>query len=143
MATLRQFDALTLALVLFSVIILAVVGAVDDIRTLEATPRLAIQSFAVLIVVIAMPSKLRIFSSTPLWFERSMLFFALLWLVNLVNFMDGIDWMTVAEVVPVTAGLSACGSMGLLPNDATVTAIALCGAMIGFSPFIDQWRGYF
>ena len=25
-----------------------------------------------------------------------------LWFVNLVNFMDGLDWMTVAEVVPIT-----------------------------------------
>ncbi len=26
--------------------------------------------------------------------------------MNLTNFMDGIDWMTVAEVLPVTVGLS-------------------------------------
>jgi hypothetical protein len=25
--------------------------------------------------------------------------------VNLVNFMDGLDWMTVAEVVPITAAM--------------------------------------
>ena len=60
---------------------------------------------------------------------------ALLWFVNLVNFMDGIDWMTVAEVVPLTAGLALFGLMGALPRDATFVALALCGAMIGFAPF--------
>jgi UDP-N-acetylmuramyl pentapeptide phosphotransferase/UDP-N-acetylglucosamine-1-phosphate transferase len=60
---------------------------------------------------------------------------AVLWFVNLVNFMDGIDWMTVAEVVPVTAALAMFGLMGALPPDATVVALALCGAIIGFAPF--------
>ena len=42
-------------------------------------------------------------SFLPFWAERATLFLAGLWFVNLVNFMDGIDWITVAEVVPVTA----------------------------------------
>jgi len=49
--------------------------------------------------------------------------------------MDGLDWMTVSEVVPVSAGLAMFGLMGALPNDATFVAFALCGAMIGFAPF--------
>jgi UDP-N-acetylmuramyl pentapeptide phosphotransferase/UDP-N-acetylglucosamine-1-phosphate transferase len=52
-----------------------------------------------------------------------------------VNFMDGIDWMTVAEVVPITAALAAFGLAGFLPPAATIVSIALCGAMIGFAPF--------
>ena len=49
--------------------------------------------------------------------------------------MDGIDWITAAEVVPVTAGLTLFGLTGALPARATLTAFALCGAMIGFAPF--------
>jgi UDP-N-acetylmuramyl pentapeptide phosphotransferase/UDP-N-acetylglucosamine-1-phosphate transferase len=50
--------------------------------------------------------------------------------------MDGIDWMTVAEVVPVTAGLLIIGLLaGALPIAAMVVALALCGAMLGFAPF--------
>ena len=49
--------------------------------------------------------------------------------------MDGIDWITVAEVVPVTAALVLFGIIGALPHDATLVAMALCGAMIGFAPF--------
>jgi UDP-N-acetylmuramyl pentapeptide phosphotransferase/UDP-N-acetylglucosamine-1-phosphate transferase len=57
------------------------------------------------------------------------------WFVNLVNFMDGIDWMTVAEVVPVTIGLLLLGMFDALPPLATLVALALLGAMLGFAPF--------
>ena len=57
------------------------------------------------------------------------------WFVNLVNFMDGLDWMTVAEVIPLTAALALLGLLGLLPPAAIVVSLALCGAMIGFAYF--------
>jgi UDP-N-acetylmuramyl pentapeptide phosphotransferase/UDP-N-acetylglucosamine-1-phosphate transferase len=57
------------------------------------------------------------------------------WFVNLVNFMDGLDWITVAEVVPITAALTFAGALGALPWEATIVAIALGGAMLGFAPF--------
>jgi UDP-N-acetylmuramyl pentapeptide phosphotransferase/UDP-N-acetylglucosamine-1-phosphate transferase len=49
--------------------------------------------------------------------------------------MDGIDWMTVAEAVPVAGGLVAIGCIGALPPIATVAALALLGALLGFAPF--------
>ena len=58
-----------------------------------------------------------------------------MWFVNLVNFMDGIDWMTVAEFVPVTGAIvliSLAGTIGLLP---ALVAAALLGATLGFAPF--------
>src|SRR5262249_43525537 len=54
---------------------------------------------------------------------------------NLVNFMDGIDWMTVAEVVPVTAAIVVLGLGGVIGALPTVIAAALLGAIIGFAPF--------
>ena len=60
---------------------------------------------------------------------------AAVWFVNLVNFMDGIDWITVVEVVPITAALVVFGLTGALPPAATFVAMALCGGMIGFAPF--------
>jgi hypothetical protein len=32
--------------------------------------------------------------------DRALALVGGVWLINLVNFMDGIDWMTVAEIVP-------------------------------------------
>jgi UDP-N-acetylmuramyl pentapeptide phosphotransferase/UDP-N-acetylglucosamine-1-phosphate transferase len=58
-----------------------------------------------------------------------------LWFVNLVNFMDGLDWMTAAEIVPVTAAMVIIGALGEFPASATLVAASLCGAMLGFAPF--------
>jgi UDP-N-acetylmuramyl pentapeptide phosphotransferase/UDP-N-acetylglucosamine-1-phosphate transferase len=60
-----------------------------------------------------------------------------------VNFMDGIDWMTVAEVVPVTGGLIILGLDGALPTTAIVLTAALAGALIGFAPFNRPVAGLF
>jgi UDP-N-acetylmuramyl pentapeptide phosphotransferase/UDP-N-acetylglucosamine-1-phosphate transferase len=126
---------LELAIVLACAAGLAMVGATDDIRPLEVWPRLFLQSLAIVIVLALLPSDLRIIDALPWWIERAFLFVALLWFVNLVNFMDGIDWMTVAEVVPITGALALFGLLGNLPANGTTVAIALCGAMIGFAPF--------
>jgi UDP-N-acetylmuramyl pentapeptide phosphotransferase/UDP-N-acetylglucosamine-1-phosphate transferase len=128
-------DPFRLAVVFASVIALAAVGVTDDIRPLPALPRLLMQAIAVAVVLAILPTSLRILPVLPWLVERALMFIALLWLVNLVNFMDGIDWMTVAEVVPVTAALAMFGLMGALPHDAMLVAFALCGAMIGFAPF--------
>jgi len=128
-------EAWRLAVVFTAAVGLAIVGVTDDIRPLEAWPRLVLQALAVAIVVAALPPALRVVPILPWWIERALMTLALVWLVNLVNFMDGIDWITVAEVVPVTAALALFGWNGALPADATLTALALCGAMLGFAPF--------
>jgi UDP-N-acetylmuramyl pentapeptide phosphotransferase/UDP-N-acetylglucosamine-1-phosphate transferase len=126
---------LSLAWVLAATVALAIVGAVDDVRALEAVPRLVLQTVAVAIVVATLPAGLHIIPALPWWIERLGILLAILWFVNLVNFMDGLDWMTVAETVPITAALAGFGLMGALPREATSVAFALCGAMIGFAPF--------
>jgi UDP-N-acetylmuramyl pentapeptide phosphotransferase/UDP-N-acetylglucosamine-1-phosphate transferase len=121
--------------VLAATVGLAAVGVTDDILPLDVMPRLILQAAAIILTLAALPADLRIVPVSPWWLERALMLIAGVWFVNLVNFMDGIDWMTVAEVVPVTAGLAIFGMMGLLPPDATIVAIALCGAMLGFAPF--------
>jgi UDP-N-acetylmuramyl pentapeptide phosphotransferase/UDP-N-acetylglucosamine-1-phosphate transferase len=118
-----------------SAALLAVVGTIDDMRSLPATARLAMQCIAVAAVIATLPDELRLLPQAPWWIERACLFFGGVWLVNLVNFMDGIDWMTVAELVPVTGALTLLGlsgTIGLLP---ALVAAALLGAILGFAPF--------
>ena len=55
-----------------------------------------------------------------------------LWFVNLVNFMDGLDLMTIAEAVPVTAAVALLGWLGDAPAPAMIIAAALFGALLGF-----------
>src|SRR5450631_3481948 len=127
--------AQSLWLVLAATTFITVVGAIDDVHSIAVLPRLFLQAAAVAIVLAALPDGLRLVPSLPHWLERTLLGIALLWFVNLTNFMDGIDWMTVAEVAPLTAGLTLFGLMAALPRDATIVALALCGAVIGFAPF--------
>jgi len=125
----------SISLVLCAALLLAIVGAVDDLYVIEVVPRLLVQTLAVATVIAALPSEARIVQASPWWIERLVLLVGGVWFVNLVNFMDGIDWMTVAEVVPLTAGLAIFGLAGALPLHATTVSLALCGAMIGFAPF--------
>jgi UDP-N-acetylmuramyl pentapeptide phosphotransferase/UDP-N-acetylglucosamine-1-phosphate transferase len=115
-------------------LVLAVVGAVDDIRPLPALLRLVLQTMAVAAVVMT-GADARIVPAVPLPLEQALLILGGVWFVNLVNFMDGIDWMTVAEVVPITAFVACLGVLGLVPIGGAVIGAALCGAMLGFAPF--------
>jgi len=122
-------------IVVIAALMLMVLGAVDDLRHLGPGSKLGVQALAVAMMLTALPDDMRALPIAPLWLERGLLFFGALWFVNLVNFMDGIDWMMVAEVVPVTAGVAIIGALGALPPEALVVALALNGAMLGFAPF--------
>jgi UDP-N-acetylmuramyl pentapeptide phosphotransferase/UDP-N-acetylglucosamine-1-phosphate transferase len=114
---------------------IAAVGFADDVNTIPVVPRLLLQGAAVAAVILAAPENLRIVPACPFWLERGLLFLAGLWFVNLVNFMDGLDLMTVAEIVPVTGAVVLLGWLGGLPPSTTLAAAALFGAMLGFAPF--------
>jgi UDP-N-acetylmuramyl pentapeptide phosphotransferase/UDP-N-acetylglucosamine-1-phosphate transferase len=115
--------------------LLALVGAVDDIRTLPAALRLLLQCVAVGGVIGALPTEWQILPLVPWWVERACLFVTGVWFVNLVNFMDGIDWMTVAETVPLTGALVLFGLFGVVAPLPALLAAALLGATLGFAPF--------
>jgi UDP-N-acetylmuramyl pentapeptide phosphotransferase/UDP-N-acetylglucosamine-1-phosphate transferase len=125
-----RFEAVTVAVVL-----LALVGGLDDIHSLPAPLRLLVQSLAVGIVIMALPKEVQIVPLVPQWLERVVLLVGCVWFVNLANFMDGIDWMTVAETVPIAGAVvlfAFYAGIGILP---TLVAAALLGAMLGFAPF--------
>jgi UDP-N-acetylmuramyl pentapeptide phosphotransferase/UDP-N-acetylglucosamine-1-phosphate transferase len=123
------------AAVFAATLFIALVGAADDIRTIPVLPRLLLQTVAVAAVVLTAPGDVRIVPAFPLWIERGVLLLAGLWFVNLVNFMDGLDWMTAAEAVPISGAMLALGWLGDFPASATILAAALFGAMLGFAPF--------
>ncbi|HEY8382326.1 MAG TPA: glycosyltransferase family 4 protein [Microvirga sp.] len=128
------FEVPRIAALFGATLVLALVGAVDDIRPLPAGPRLFIQLAAVAAVVFA--SDLRILpDAVPLAAERILLVLAGTWFVNLVNFMDGLDWITTAEMLPITGFFAALGELNMVPEPAGLVAAALCGALLGFAPF--------
>jgi UDP-N-acetylmuramyl pentapeptide phosphotransferase/UDP-N-acetylglucosamine-1-phosphate transferase len=96
--------------------------------------RLAMQFVGVMAVV--SQSDVRLFPDVmPRILEWSFLIFGGVWFVNLVNFMDGLDWISVAEMVPITAFIAGLGLAGVIPMWIAVLAAALCGALLGFAPF--------
>ena len=130
-----EAGTIPLAIVFSAVVLIAFVGIVADIHPNYVVPRFLLQAVAVAAVIFSLPDELRVAPSLPWWVERALLVFGGLWFVNLVNFMDGLDWMTVAEVVPVSAAVAAIGLQDMLPPWAIVVSFALCGAMIGFAFF--------
>jgi UDP-N-acetylmuramyl pentapeptide phosphotransferase/UDP-N-acetylglucosamine-1-phosphate transferase len=120
---------------LAAVVLMSTVGAADDIRPIPVLPRLLLQAIAVALVIRSLPDAVRIVPFLPWWIERALLVIGGLWFVNLVNFMDGLDWMTVAEAVPITASLVVLGAARAFPGEGIVLALALGGAMLGFAWF--------
>ena len=135
-----------LATIIVAVVVIACLGAIDDIRPLPVAPRLMLQAIIVAVVIYTLPHQLRVVPLVPWWLERLLLVLGGLWFVNLVNFMDGIDWMTVAEVVPLTASLVVIGMGHALSHDGIVVDLALGGAVLGFGYFnrppakLSSWR---
>ena len=125
----------SMAPILAAVIFIACVGAADDLRPIPALPRLFLQAAAIAILLVALPKGFQLFGFLPFWLERALMLIAALWFINLVNFMDGLDWMTVAEIVPIAAALALFGISGHLTSTTTTIALALGGAMLGFAPF--------
>jgi UDP-N-acetylmuramyl pentapeptide phosphotransferase/UDP-N-acetylglucosamine-1-phosphate transferase len=123
------------SIIIVAALIMACLGAIDDVRPLPVVPRFLLQAVVIAAVIYTLPDQLRVVPALPWWLERLLLLIGGLWFVNLVNFMDGIDWMTVAEVIPLTVTLAILGVMGALPSYGVVLALALGGAMIGFAYF--------
>jgi UDP-N-acetylmuramyl pentapeptide phosphotransferase/UDP-N-acetylglucosamine-1-phosphate transferase len=130
-----QAGTIPLAILFSATVLIAIVGVVADIHPDYVAPRFLLQAVAVAAVIFSLPHDLRVAPMLPWWIERALLVFGGLWFVNLVNFMDGLDWMTVAEVVPVSAAIAAIGLQDMLPPWAIVVSLALCGATIGFAFF--------
>lgn len=125
-----------LVLVMVASALLAVVGAWDDIRPLSPALRLPLQFLCVGIVVFYAAPEVRVLPETlPLWAERGLALIAGAWFVNLVNFMDGIDWITLAGLVPLSGAVALAGGYGIVDPATGLLAAALLGGLIGFAPF--------
>jgi UDP-N-acetylmuramyl pentapeptide phosphotransferase/UDP-N-acetylglucosamine-1-phosphate transferase len=134
-STAARASTMSPTLLFCAVLLMAGIGVMADKRPISPALRLVLQTFAVAAALTTLPPDLRLLPVLPWWSERVLLAVAVLWFVNLVNFMDGLDWMTVVETVPVAAALAAFGLLGILPWQETVISLALCGATLGFAFF--------
>ena len=115
--------------------LMALVGVLADLDEARVGLRLSLQTLIIAGVVLLLPDDLRVLPLLPFWLERALVVVAGLWFLNLVNFMDGMDLMTVSEVAPITAGLALISCLDSMPVQSTLVALALLGAILGFAPF--------
>jgi len=123
----------TIALLGGSVLV-AVVGWLDDLRPLSPLLRIAVQSVAVAWFIAWMGGFpiLRL-SGEPVSFGAAgtiLAFLAMLWSINLYNFMDGIDGLAAGQAV--VAG--ALATFTLLPGEPGLgfSTAGITGASLGF-----------
>jgi UDP-N-acetylmuramyl pentapeptide phosphotransferase/UDP-N-acetylglucosamine-1-phosphate transferase len=115
---------------------LTLLGAIDDAHSLSVWSRLGGQFLAAIVVVGLLPAEFRLFPGLmPAGVEDALLVIGLMWFVNAVNFLDGLDWMTVVQVVPMTLGIVVLQALGAVPPAIGLLALALLGAMLGFAAF--------
>ncbi len=122
--------------VILAGVVLSALGLIDDARSLPVWLRFAVQTAAALLLAFTLPPDLRIFhDAVPLWAERALIVFGAVYLINAINFLDGIDLITVAQVVPMTLGVAMLAFLGAVPTNIGTLALVLCGAMAGFAFF--------
>lgn len=115
---------------------LTLLGALDDALALPASWRLIGQALAGLALALTLPQGFQLFPGLiPLLVERALIVLGTVGFVNAVNFLDGLDWMTVVQVAPMTFGIAVLSALGAVPATIGLLALALLGATLGFAIF--------
>ncbi|MCX8502015.1 MAG: glycosyltransferase family 4 protein [Alphaproteobacteria bacterium] len=84
---------------------LSLISFIDDRRSLSPLLRLFVHCLCSFWLVAAFPLDLNFTAGwLPLWLERLVLVLALVWFINLYNFMDGIDGITAIETLSIGIG---------------------------------------
>lgn len=124
------------AIVLLAGAAVATVGWLDDRRDVSALLRILVHAGAVGLAL----AGTRHLGSLDMPFvppipllETLLAAFALVWLLNLFNFMDGIDGIAAGEAVFVALGMAVCLRIGSADiSAALIVAGVVAGAAVGF-----------
>ena len=117
-------------------VFLTVLGAFDDLHGLAVSWRFIGQILAALVIAFGLPQDFQLFRDVlPLMVERALIVLGVVWFINAVNFLDGLDWMTVVQVVPIALAIAILNALGAVPATIVVLALALLGAVLGFAVF--------
>ena len=112
--------------------ILAYLSWRDDLAPLPAAIRLPVHLGVAGLFVLNLPSDALIFQGwLPLPLDRLLGVIGLGWLMNLYNFMDGINGIVGVETVAITLGYVLIGATAS-SNSYDALAVALMGASAGF-----------
>ncbi len=125
-------------LLLSSATLLAVTGFVDDLKSLSIRARLIAQVAACAFVVITLDGDPVFTLSETLQvggvLAKILILAGLLWLVNLYNFMDGIDGLAAAEAIFFSLSFSLFTFVGG-NHQVSIIALGLASSLCGFLYF--------
>ncbi len=111
-------------------------GLLDDIQGLSVRIRLAIQFASAAAIITSLPTEIAVLpEGLPRLVERIIEIGALLTFMNLVNFIDGLDEISIAHGAPAIAGVTIIAVVGSLPGWIMPLSAAALGALIGFWPW--------
>ena len=131
-AVLTPFAGLDLRL-LAGLGILAALSWRDDLAPLPANVRLPVHLAIAALIVLTLPAGARVFQGLlPGWFDAALAIVALAWMMNLYNFMDGINGLAGVETVAIAAGYLLVGYTGSLALNHAPLAAGVLGASAGF-----------
>lgn len=116
--------------------VLFVTGYLDDRHDLAALPKLGAQAGAALFFVLVLGPEFRLLPDLlPLAVERAGMALLLVWFVNMVNFMDGLDLMVVSGVGAPALVIALAGALALVDAPTAFAAALLAGPLAAFALF--------
>lgn len=129
-------------------LILFITSIFDDYLNLPTIPRLLVHSICVFTGVIYFNSEITNFTESLLniynfnfnliitvTFIKIFIFFFWLWLINLFNFMDGMDGITTSQILTFTAGTVFLSIFGSVSHDISYISLIIFSAFLGFLSF--------
>jgi len=111
-------------------LLLLAVSLWDDKRALPPGLRFAVHILAVVLGLFALDNGLVFQGFLPLWADHLLAGLCWLWFINLTNFMDGIDGISVAETSHLSLGV-----LLFAPTPFQPLAACLLGGVLGFLPW--------
>ena len=132
LTALTQPMRLPLAL-LAATTLVAIVSWRDDLKPLPASWRFMLHLVAAALFAASLPGGALVFQGyLPLVIDRALTIVALVWMINLFNFMDGINGIAGTETVAITAGYLGLGVTALASLSYQPLAAAVLGSSLGF-----------
>ena len=130
--------------ILLGAVMIVVLGVLDDILTLQALPKFAVQILAAVVVVLhgvriefltnPIPHGAATYLVLPGWLSVVLTVVWIVAITNAVNFIDGLDGLAVG-VSGISAATMLVVALIVAENNIAIIMAALLGACLGFIPY--------
>lgn len=116
---------------LLSLLIIAAISFIDDIKQVSIVIRIIFQVTAISILLISYFPNFNIYITIAL-------IMTLFVFINFYNFMDGIDGSATAEAIHISSSIVILGFITAIPHDVIIIALITASASLGF--IIYNWH---